>query len=169
MGSHDPAEARRLLQGRLNRGDNPVCRRKSWIKDHEMLPSEYFQRNCYIASFLTAGDMDIYNDIGGADHIMWGSDYPHHEATWPNSTIALRMNFHDIPEDDVRKMTPATAAGLYGFDLDFLQPLADKFGPSVETLRRPVPQDEVPWPSMCPTFQPSEFEAAATSLAAANV
>ncbi len=139
------------------------------IKDHEMLPSEYFQRNCYIASFLTAGDMDIYNDIGGADHIMWGSDYPHHEATWPNSTIALRMNFHDIPEDDVRKMTSATAAGLYGFDLDFLQPLADKFGPSVETLRRPVPQDEVPWPSMCPTFQPSEFEAAATSLAAANV
>ena len=138
------------------------------IKDHDMLPSDYFRRNCYVASFLTAGDMQIYNDLGGPGHFMWGADYPHHEATWPHSTIALRMNFHDIPEADVRQMTSGTAAELYGFDLDFLQPIADRVGPTVEEIRRPVATEDVPWPSMCPTFQPAEFEAAATRLAAAS-
>jgi predicted TIM-barrel fold metal-dependent hydrolase len=121
------------------------------IKDYEFTPSEYFARNCYIGSFLTENDIDARYKIG-TDRIMWGADYPHHESTWPYSTIALRMNFAAVPENEVRMMVGATAAKIYGFDLDYLQTIADKVGPSVEELTKPVPASEVPTTSVCPTF-----------------
>jgi hypothetical protein len=82
--------------------------------------------------------------IVGIDKIMWGSDYPHHEGCWPHSKLALRLNFADVPEDEVRKMTSVNAAEMYGFDLEYLQTVADRVGPTVEEMATPVAPDELP-------------------------
>jgi hypothetical protein len=41
---------------------------------------------------------------------------------------------HDVPVDECRWMLAGTAAGLYGFDLDALTPVAARVGPPVELV-----------------------------------
>jgi predicted TIM-barrel fold metal-dependent hydrolase len=128
-----------------------------------MLPSEYFARNCHIGrSLMTTGDVEG-RYIVGVDRIMWGLDYPHHEGSWPNTDVALRLNFSAVPEEEVRMMTSLNAARLYGLDLDFLQTVADEIGPTVEEIARPVRPEEIPSNTMCPTFVDAEARLAATA------
>ena len=44
----------------------------------------------------------------------------------------------DLPEADKRAILGENAAKLYGFDLDALAPLVDRYGPTVEELGRPL-------------------------------
>jgi predicted TIM-barrel fold metal-dependent hydrolase len=115
-------------------------------------PSEYFQRNCWIgASLMTRADVEGRHQVG-VDHLIWGSDYPHHEGSWPRTRLALRLQFSDVPEDEVRTMTSRNAAKVYGFDLEFLQALADRIGPTPYEVATPVAAGELPDYSMCPAI-----------------
>ncbi|MHB1583668.1 MAG: amidohydrolase family protein [Acidimicrobiales bacterium] len=94
-------------------------------------PSEYWHENCYVAaSFMHPGDC-ARRDLIGVDRIMWGSDYPHAEGTYPYSREAIAHTFASVPRDEVRAMLGGTAAAVYGFDVDALAPLAEAFGPPV--------------------------------------
>ena len=112
------------------------------FKPEHVLPksaTEYAQQNLWLGlSFPSKADVASARDILGLDHIMWGSDFPHDEATTPYSHEALRQVFHDWPEADVRKVLTETAAGLYDFDLDALAPLAARIGPTVSELAQPL-------------------------------
>jgi predicted TIM-barrel fold metal-dependent hydrolase len=101
------------------------------------LPSEYFQQNIWVtASFMPPAECRKRHAIG-VDKIMWASDYPHDEGTYPYSKQSLRNTFHDVPEAEVRSMLSENAARIYGFDLAALQPLADRFGMSPEEMATP--------------------------------
>ncbi len=108
----------------------------------ELSPREIFDRNIWIgASFPGKADAARFHEIG-VDRIMWGSDYPHHEATSPYSLESLRRSFEGWSEADLRKVLAENAATVYGFDLDRLAPLADRIGPTVDELATPL--DRVP-------------------------
>jgi len=49
----------------------------------------------------------------GIDNIMWASDYPHSETTWPNSKALTDEWFTPLGEDDKRKVLWENAARLY--------------------------------------------------------
>ncbi len=113
-------------------------------------PSEYFAENCYVgASFPTPGDARLFDRIG-LDRIMWGSDYPHREGTYPYTRESLRRSFPNWTEDDLRLLLGATAAKVYGFDLDALAPIAAEFGPTVDEVATPL--DAVPADATSPAF-----------------
>jgi hypothetical protein len=106
-----------------------------------LTPSEYFARNCYLgASLFIRQEAEMRHEIG-IGRIMWGQDYPHSEGTFPYSREALREAFWGVPEDEVRLMVGETAASVYGFDLGFLQPIADRVGPTVEEVSIPLAED----------------------------
>src|SRR5262249_1514123 len=88
-------------------------------------------------------DVEVRHEIG-LHTIMWGGDYPHHEGTWPHTKLSMRANFWGIPEDEVRAMTSGNAAEMYGFDLAFLDGLAERIGPTVEELAVQPLAEEVP-------------------------
>ncbi len=118
-----------------------------------MRPSEYFARNCYVGvSFPSPGEARAMRKLG-LDRVMWGSDYPHHESTYPYTTQGLRHAFSDWEADDVRQVTSRTAAGVYDFDLDALAPFAARIGPLVDEVAQPL--DEVPADSGSPAFRQS--------------
>jgi predicted TIM-barrel fold metal-dependent hydrolase len=48
------------------------------------------------------------------DRLMWGSDYPHTEGTFPFSIERIRKDFVDVPEEEIRKMVRDNVAALYG-------------------------------------------------------
>lgn len=113
-------------------------------------PSDYFRRNCFLgASFPSPGEAATFHDIG-IDKIMWGSDYPHNEACSPLSRESLRHSFKGWSESDLRKVLSENAAGVYGFDLEALAPLADRIGPTVAEIAEPL--TEVP-DHQSPAFQ----------------
>ncbi len=100
--------------------------------------TEYFQRNVWVGvSQPTREDAAVAKQMGG-DHFMWGSDYPHDEGTGPFTTEHLRQLFHATPESELRPFLAGNAAKLYNFDLAFLEPLAEQFGPTVSELSRPL-------------------------------
>jgi len=107
-------------------------------------PSEYFARQCHIgASFMRQAEVPLRHTVG-IDRIMWGSDYPHKEASFPFTPEALRVAFAGIPHDEVAAMLGSNAAALYGFDLDALRPIADRIGPKVSDVDVPLLPGDVP-------------------------
>ena len=101
-------------------------------------PPGYWNRNCYVgASFMSRAECDVRDRIG-VDRMMWGADYPHIEGTWPHSLDALREAVNGCTPEEVRLMTSETAAGVYGFDLARLQPVADRVGPRLDDLVTPA-------------------------------
>lgn len=101
--------------------------------------TEYFARNVWFgASFPKRRDLESVRSTLGIDRIMWGSDYPHDEATTPFSVEALRQVFFDWDPADVTKVVTTNAADLYGFDVDALAPHAAQFGPLVSEIAQPL-------------------------------
>jgi predicted TIM-barrel fold metal-dependent hydrolase len=103
-------------------------------KGLSLTPTEYFQRNCFIgASFMPAHEVPNRHAIG-LEKLMWGSDYPHMEGTWPNTMDKLRESFSDIPEDEIRALLGLTAAQVFNFDMGRLLPVAERVGPLVSDI-----------------------------------
>ncbi len=92
-------------------------------------PSEYWQRQCYVqAMFLSRREARMREQIGVAN-MLWGSDYPHYEGSWPNSKKLIHRALHDVPEHEARAILSENAARLYGFDLAELDAIASRIGP----------------------------------------
>jgi len=123
-------------------------------------PSEYWARQCHVgASFIRPMEMGVRHQVG-VDRIMWGSDYPHKEASSPYSREAIALAFAGVPKDEAEKMLSLNAAALYGFDLDQLRPIADRIGPRVDEVFAGLPPRAVPRDAnMCPAFAGYEFAA----------
>ena len=86
------------------------------------LPSDYFGTNIFIGASTMSPEEIRRRHILGCDVVMWGTDYPHPEGTWPHTMERLRAHFADVPVEDTRKLLGETAAICYGFDLDELAP-----------------------------------------------
>lgn len=121
-------------------------------------PSEYWARQCHVgASFIRPMEMGVRHQVG-VDRIMWGSDYPHKEASSPYSREAIALAFAGVPKHEAEQMLSINAAKLYGFDLDFLRPIADRIGPRVDEVFAGLPPRAVPRDAnMCPAFAGYEF------------
>jgi predicted TIM-barrel fold metal-dependent hydrolase len=100
-------------------------------------PSEYWHRQCWYGATSIGDDEVDARELFGVDKLMFGNDYPHMEATWPRTTAWLKATVGGIPEGDARRMLGENAAHVYGFDMGFLQPIADRVGPTVEELAGP--------------------------------
>ena len=108
-------------------------------------PSDYFRRQVYIgASFPSPSDAAVFHDIG-LDHVMWGSDYPHHEACWPYSRESLRRTFAGWNEADLRQVL----AGHRGVGLR-LRPR-----PARADRRRGAGRRSARWPLRSPRSPPT--------------
>jgi len=50
----------------------------------------------------------------GEGHIMWGSDYPHPDSTWPFSKEIIEKDTGHLPSETKKKIIHDNAAALYG-------------------------------------------------------
>jgi predicted TIM-barrel fold metal-dependent hydrolase len=77
-------------------------------------PSEIIQRQVFV-SFQHDRACIMARSVTGAHNIMWASDYPHAEGTFPRSrdVIAGLFSGIDIPERDQRMILGGNAAKLF--------------------------------------------------------
>ena len=99
-----------------------------------LTPKEIWSRQCWAgASFMPRAETQMRHAIG-VDRVMWGSDYPHVEGTWPYTRKFLNEAFEGVPEPEVRKMVGENALECYGFDRSALSSVAQRVGPEPAEL-----------------------------------
>ena len=84
---------------------------------NDMLPSDFFARNVFLS--FQEDDIGVrLRDRIGVDRMMWGSDYPHSESTFPRSREVLDEILEGVPQQERHEIVCGTTARLYGFDLE---------------------------------------------------
>jgi predicted TIM-barrel fold metal-dependent hydrolase len=76
-------------------------------------PSFYFDQNVY-ASFIEDPVGVELRHKSGCKNIMWSSDYPHSETTFPHSHKAIARNFKGVPKAEMDWILAGCAEKFFG-------------------------------------------------------
>jgi predicted TIM-barrel fold metal-dependent hydrolase len=107
--------------------------RKAGIYEWERLPSEQWNQSCFAGGgVLDVAAVQERHDLG-VRTLVWGSDYPHVEGTYPHTGEILAALFAAVPDDETQAILAENPARLFGFDLDQLADTAAA---------------KVPWPEL---------------------
>jgi predicted TIM-barrel fold metal-dependent hydrolase len=103
----------------MYRMDHAYKRHRYWLPAGQTLskmPSEYFRENVYTTfqddyvAFQTA-------DMVNWRHLMWASDFPHSDSTWPDSQQVLAEQTAMLRPEQRRAIVCDNVAELYGIDV----------------------------------------------------
>ncbi len=84
---------------------------------NQMKPSDFYYQNVFLS--FQEDDIGVrMRDVIGVDNMMWGSDYPHSESTFPKSREVIDDILQGVPDDERAKVVGLNVAKLYDFDLD---------------------------------------------------
>jgi predicted TIM-barrel fold metal-dependent hydrolase len=83
----------------------------------QMPPSEYFQRQVY-ATFQDDPVGLATGQFLATDNVLWASDYPHVDSTWPHSQQVIDEHFAQVSAQEKHKIVYANAAKLYGIAVE---------------------------------------------------
>ena len=81
----------------------------------DMLPSDYFYRNVF-SSFQEDALGVKLRDLIGVNSLLWGSDYPHFESTFPRSQQIIEEILVDCTDEEKAKIVGGNAARIYHLD-----------------------------------------------------
>ncbi len=81
-------------------------------------PSEYWQEHCKATfQYDVIGPMLINtNNLLTEGSLMWGSDYPHTDGIWPESTKYIEEQFAGLTAAQIKKITCDNAVEFYGLN-----------------------------------------------------
>ena len=85
------------------------------FKDHG-LPSDFFRTQIFTTFQEDKLGLETLPGLIGTDTLMFGSDYPHAESTWPNSRRFLEELLAGMPGAVKSKLVRANVARLFKFD-----------------------------------------------------
>ena len=97
----------------LERMDQTFNKHRFWTKSVlTEKPSSYWYRQG-AATFIQdlAGVAERHR--AGLENILWSTDYPHSDSTWPKSREALAEHFKDVPANERAMIAGGNAARLY--------------------------------------------------------
>ncbi|HVT41908.1 MAG TPA: amidohydrolase family protein [Acidimicrobiales bacterium] len=97
----------------LERLDEQAGSFGGFCPDLSLRPSEYFARQCAISFEVDEHTLPALVPFVGAERIVWGSDYPHHDATFPGAVDALRRTIAPCPTAVQAKVLGLNARRFY--------------------------------------------------------
>jgi predicted TIM-barrel fold metal-dependent hydrolase len=77
-------------------------------------PSFYFDQNVYASFISDPVGVQRLRDLPGCKNMMWSSDYPHSETTFPFSHQTIKENFEGVPEEDKNWIVAGCAEKFFG-------------------------------------------------------
>jgi predicted TIM-barrel fold metal-dependent hydrolase len=85
-----------------------------WHKDLHFaeVPSFYIERQCFYTFMEDPPGIEARHACG-VDRIMWSSDYPHSETTWPNSHKIIDETMAGVPEAELTRIVRDNCVELY--------------------------------------------------------
>ena len=91
---------------------NPQERR--WLN---LLPSEYFRRQCWISFEPNDPTLPRLADLIGTDRILWASDFAHSDAVYPDTVNQLDQTIAPLPSADQELIRGTNAAVAYSLPI----------------------------------------------------
>jgi predicted TIM-barrel fold metal-dependent hydrolase len=79
----------------------------------KMKPSDYWRRQCKATFQFDPIGAKLIDEMG-VETLMWGSDYPHTDGVWPESSKYIAEQFSHVSPEVVRKITCENAGKFYG-------------------------------------------------------
>ncbi len=102
----------------MYRMDHAFKRHGNWLEASALtkLPSEYFKENIYVTF---QDDWVAFNmiDMVNPDRLCWANDFPHSDATWPNSQEILVEHTKNLTEHQKDRILRRNTAELYGLSV----------------------------------------------------
>jgi predicted TIM-barrel fold metal-dependent hydrolase len=96
------------------RMDEAFEEHEQWVKPKlEQRPSDYVRRQCHVTLGADRAPL-LTREITGVEPLLWASDYPHPEGTFPESQQVVERIFAGVPEADLQAIVHDNAARLYG-------------------------------------------------------
>ncbi len=94
-----------------------------WWEDHHLWlkpkldekPSFYCDRQFYFTFEEDRAGL-LTRELLNVDHLMWGSDYPHTEGTFPRSREQVTKDFAGLEPELTRKLVSDNCRRLYGIE-----------------------------------------------------
>jgi len=93
--------------------DETWFKQRFWTKNTLSEPPSYYMDQNIFASFIHDSVGIRTRHFPGAKNIMWSSDYPHSETTFPNSLETIDRLFKDIPLQDRIEVVGGIAKRFY--------------------------------------------------------
>ncbi len=106
----------------------------NYRKHLSLSPGEYFRRNIRMGTFFGRREAERRAQ-SGVECMMWGSDFPHPEGTWPQTHDMMLETFRGLPEDEIGAMLGENAADCYGLDTEKLAPIVAEIGPEKQIFQ----------------------------------
>jgi predicted TIM-barrel fold metal-dependent hydrolase len=100
----------------LERADFVWGKHRFWAPFGDVTPSEIFHRQFAVCAVNESfGLSQDAIDLIGIDNILWESDYPHSETTWPSSQTEAAKALSHLSTDQVDKITYKNAERIFNF------------------------------------------------------
>ncbi len=103
----------------MYRMDHAYKRHRYWMKAPPLqrMPSEYFRDHIYTTfqdDYVAFQTKDLVN----VKRLMWASDFPHSDSTWPNSQAVLDEQTAGLTEEERNLICHDNVAELYGLTVN---------------------------------------------------
>lgn len=97
----------------VERMDDVWEQHRGWLKPGlSRPPSEQFRAHCS-ATFERDRAGIVTRDWPGVGSLMWATDYPHAESSWPHSRQVAEESLAGLGDDERRRIAGGNAAELY--------------------------------------------------------
>jgi predicted TIM-barrel fold metal-dependent hydrolase len=80
------------------------------------LPSTYFKRNCFSSALEEPAAMKHLIELGFENNILWSSDYPHHEGSFPHSRLSIERQMDFMTDEQRSKVLGLNAARIFNIN-----------------------------------------------------
>ncbi len=96
------------------RMDEAFEEHEQWVKPKLAAPpSHYARTQCYVTLGADRAPL-LTREITGVEPLLWASDYPHPEGTFPHSQEVVARIFAGVPEEEMQAIVGGNAGRLYG-------------------------------------------------------
>ena len=83
-----------------------------YFPSDDLRPADLLSRNFWFCTIDDPSTLSTRESIG-VDRIMFESDYPHGDGTWPDSQLVIDKLWGHLPDEDLAQMTHENAAALF--------------------------------------------------------
>ncbi len=102
----------------LERIDDVWETHRGWSNSKQFcpeLPSTYYYRQIYSCFFKDPVGVELLDRVG-IDNVMFETDYPHQDGTWPRSREAAAEQFGHLSDELIHKIARGNAMRLFGLE-----------------------------------------------------
>ncbi|HEX5806809.1 MAG TPA: amidohydrolase family protein, partial [Macromonas sp.] len=79
-------------------------------------PSHYYRQNCFSSIVEDHVGVAAMQRAGLINNVMWGSDAPHMEGSFPHSPLSLERQLQELTEAEREAVLGLNAVRIFGFD-----------------------------------------------------